>query len=185
MRSRRSDHKGKEEFWRPIFLRYRESGLSCRAFCEREGFRCSLFGFWRRKFEKQSGTFRSQRTDEEWTEVIENALRHPPGILAYLKKERIDKKTFYKKFSQLKSEHPQWGARPKKSKYAGTHSKPKVRSKTAVPPFAEVRVTTSETVVNPRSNVVELILPNSITIKLESGCPLDYVSSLLSVLENR
>lgn len=185
MRSRRSDHKGKEEFWRPIFLRFKESGQNCRAFCEAEGFRCSHFGFWRRKFEKEFGTFRGQRTEEQWTKVIEEALRHPGGLLAYLAKQKIDKKTFYKKYSELKNKHPEWGRYPKRSKPQSTDSKLKKSSELQAPPFAEVKVSSPSNAIGSTTDVLELVLPNSITVKIVSGCSLDYVSSLLSVLENR
>ena len=56
----------KEQFWRRALRRYQASGLSIRAFCQREGLRECNFYAWRREI---------QRRDQ----LDERPVAHPPA----------------------------------------------------------------------------------------------------------
>jgi transposase len=64
---RRSPDPVKEKLWRGIILRHQSSGLSVRAFCEREGLKDCDFLRWRREL--------SRRDRERSTPRPDSALR--------------------------------------------------------------------------------------------------------------
>jgi hypothetical protein len=75
----------KEQFWRQVLTRRRGSGLSVRAFCEREGVSEASFYMWRRELAhrdrsgiKASAAFVPVRVVAETSTAIEIAL--PCGI---------------------------------------------------------------------------------------------------------
>lgn len=57
-----SDSNEKREFWRLALIEYEKSGLSIRAFCQRENLSEPSFYAWRRKLEKQAGTQKKRST---------------------------------------------------------------------------------------------------------------------------
>ena len=62
MRKRSSDPSGKVEFWTAAVELFRQSGLSCTEFCNREGLSYSTFCRWRDKLWRQYDPVESSKS---------------------------------------------------------------------------------------------------------------------------
>lgn len=47
--------RDREQIWREVMERWRESGLSQQAFCEQEQIKLTTFGYWRRELKRRDG----------------------------------------------------------------------------------------------------------------------------------
>lgn len=65
----------REQTWREIMARWRESGLSQQAFCEREQFKLTTFQYWRRELKRRDG--QQESTKDGAGELKTSALRNP------------------------------------------------------------------------------------------------------------
>ena len=61
---------GKEEFWRLTLREHQQSGLTIRAFCQREGLSEPSFFAWRKRIENRNSTHRSTEPASELGELV-------------------------------------------------------------------------------------------------------------------
>jgi transposase-like protein len=79
---------------------------------------------------------RSEKTVEEsekyWTEVIENARKHPQGVRAYCTAHDINLNSYYLWFKRLRRLHPEW------TDLSNTPPEPRKKAKRQTQPETEV-----------------------------------------------
>lgn len=182
-------------YWREVMARFQASGLSGMQFCKQEDLKYTAFADWRQRLRKQAQRKAPKYQQiHDWEAVIEKARNHPGGIQQYCADHGICKKTFYKRFSELKHRHPEWRQR-KLSRNGGR--KRKVQAPTRVPSskqpgtgksiseeesFVPVHVVESSGNLAGKNIGIDVILPNSITLRVVPGCSTEFLQSLVSAL---
>lgn len=180
----------KERYWRSVLEQFESTGLNGKEFCRREGIKYTLFADWRQRIRHRNddGIQAIERTDAEWIEIIEAARKNPDGVREYLEKARINEKAYYKRFNRLRRNHPEWatlsgrGGRRKGRRYSKRAiSKSPVQ---ADQDFTQVQLVESPKVKAIHSGpiIVEVVLPNSLIVRVGADCSLEFLSSLVATL---
>lgn len=188
----------KERFWRAEIEKWQNSGLSGGEFCRRRGHKYTLFADWRAKLRKRDAqgevpeeVIRDRNTD--WLSIILKARAHPAGVAAFCKEHGIEKKRYYLRFNQLRKQHPEWEALRKGSRMikAGRETKVRPTRSSAAGPgrkvsFAEVKLVDSKTEPGQTiEQLVEIVLPNSLVLRVGAACSPEFLGTLVSALRNR
>ncbi len=186
----------KEKYWRSILAKFEATELSGAKFCQKEGLRYCIFSDWRQKIRRLDGgslVVRQEQPDSEWLQIIEDARKHPGGVAAFCDERGLDKKLYYRRFKKFRRSHPEWQSLTRAGRKPGSKNKPKsktsevqtvTKTSPAVREFAEVHILDS-----PRNKTIpstfDVVLPSSVIVRVGTDCSMDFLSTLISALENR
>lgn len=124
--------------------------------------------------------------------MIERARAFPDGIAAFLAAHGIEEKLYYRRFRKLRKTHPEWKNLTRRGRKGGAKKKsgepcrsPKASVQAGAVPrneqnFAPVQLVDPcrNLTVNDQSSV-EIILPNSLVLRIPAGCPTEYLASIV------
>lgn len=183
----------KVRFWRQTFHEFERTDVSGMEFCRSRQLKYAQFYSWRQRIREldQLGLGNTELTDEQWVAIIEAARKDPVSVAAYLEAHNISSKAYYKRFIRLRKSHPEWNpisrfGKRKRSIKAENERKNSEPSKS--PEFVPVTVSEKRTIDSPAERAsdghssIEIILPNSIVLRANQDCSIDFLSSLLTVL---
>lgn len=179
-------------YWHEVMERFQKSGLSGMQFCRQEDLKYTAFADWRQRLRKDvQRKAPKYRQVQDWEAVIEKARSNPGGIQQYCDEHGISKKTFYKRFREIKVRHPEWGrlsswssGRKRKTQAANGSRTPKQPAKSRNNVISEesfVPVQVIETAMEKQA-AIEVILPNSITLRIVPGCSIEFLQTITSAL---
>lgn len=180
----------KERYWREIITRFQNTDLSGAQFCRQQGIKYSLFSDWRqrlRRLDRVPQEVRPQTGNIDWLSVIKAARSYPAGVATYCHDNGIDQKMYYRRFRKLKMHHPEWTGLTRGGRRRGSKNVPKSQNKEPdrkpqpEAEFSELRVI--DTPLSPTNSLIEVVLSNSIVLRVSNDCSLEFLPKLIRSLE--
>jgi len=181
----------KENYWRAELDKFSRSGLSGMEYCRRQAVNYTQFADWRQKIRRLDKYRTSQAAsgdpDLDWKYINREARKYPTGVQSYCKDHGIDYRIYLRQVWKLtKQNHGEKKLHNNQTKRS--HHQPRIkRSDTKGEliersgSFAEVKVVENKEVqiAHPEMTSAEIVLPNSLIIRVNQGCPLGFISSLV------